>query len=1314
VAGPIVPDLPRRTQRLSERYTSPDSPLSSLTPSAQRAVQRIDSRKLTRGSNLLTDTEASIAGRAAQNLAPTLPTPQTNLIQGLIRNVGDIATGIPKLPVAIAKEIHDLRDIGGNINRATSAASNPLEALGNIATVPGLRLVPGAYVAENLFASENPHLPDGAPAPSPSQLTQNPLFAALDVLPFATGAARSTRTVRTATTLAEKNARVLNTLPQRIRPFSTLARNWRPGGPRTTTRTLGGVDPETGASLNRVQEVLEPNRFGDLMGDAGEWWRGTSVGRTVDEAFGGQSREAARMVNRRTGDIQAMGTGDDPILTSLNATPGERVAGKIASEFTTWEKKYADISAQRRAEIHRSLELDTDLPNLTALEADYINTYRTQSDALLQAQLKNPSPEFRVIDFGGKTEIFDIASARKIQAARNRLDLATSVRDIKTISDPATLAARIDSIVSNPALSKKFREGVARVGVARLRAMGATVPDRSTLRAHISSSSPLNIPTSSLTPRPSPSSLLDPHLNPILLRDPSIRALASNLRSSAWSEARKHLRQIESRANPPLPPALTTAIRESIATESSLARSVSHMERNITILKRPVTDANLERIITTAQSAADSVPPARFYPLVQQQLKERFRQRGTSAADAWDPGTPLTDETFLRLIDEGSFDELFTRDTINQGRREVQQSWQEIRDIQGKNPVYVHRVTPDKAIRRRYAPRAMDFEPNLTQTKARLWDASDTITDPLFALQAQAMEVLIRKGSRLVLDDLISTQAITGRMLRERFRPMAQRAVAKTGEDFNTALTRLIEREFTRFDPQSFLNPSRQTISPYASSSELYLPRSIQSTIDRMKPGPSDLGSVLDTPTRIFRTSLLPLSPRWHLYNIVGGGIMVAMRSPNPLLMGRYAKDAWRMAKGSRDGGRGGLAAISPLAAPGGDVASQGMWLRQMDRNVRLTRQARAQVLYHVKSGMTLRRLHDQARDSRLADLASRGVQKSYEINQLFDDFYRSLAYLENTDAAIRRGLSQPEAVNHGIAHARRALQEWDTLTPMERQTMRFLFPFYSWTRFLLKWTLTYPVDHPVRMAIISTLARTELSDLQTGLPQNLRDLLFLGEPDENGVVRGFNITGSNPFRDVANYASLLGFALGDESGDLSAITGNINPAIGTFLEYLGVDTMSGNSDLYPQLRYNPITGNLDTVRSDNPITTALGNFAPHTRAITSLLGMNDQFKALMAEDPEAAGRMLASSVGIPVLFRDVDLPYEHARAELNRLDAMKRTRSDAMRSGDLSPFDRYPTLAPLRDALSAMQESGEFTPPQPTPDRWGSVREGGRVLNPF
>ena len=642
----------------------------------------------------------------------------------------------------------------------------------------------------------------------------------------------------------------------------------------------------------------------------------------------------------------------------------------------------------------------------------------------------------------------------------------------------------------------------------------------------------------------------------------------------------------------------------------------------------------------------------------------------------------LLDKATHRLYDDPTMVEAVPE--MAKFKREARRSWLDLRD-QGYDPTFVHHVTPERAQSLKF-PRVVDANPSLAQTKARLWDTGPQTTNLALTLNARGMEYLIQQGSRaLVQDYIVPGWSKSLSDLRTELHDAAvTRLEADPSKNYQAHMADLVARDWTPFDPESFINPRSPRIGANPDT-QLMVPKVVADTLERLKPKPSELGKLTDPAMKVFRTSLLPLSPRWHVYNVIGGAVMVGLRSENPLMMWRYLKDARAMAS---EGGPGGfLRAADDLTeaeakaartAPPSTGRAAGEYLRD-------TESAKYQALHDYMGGKTLKRLWDSASVKRtLRDPFNTFVEKSYSFNEWVDDFYKSMAYLEGSDRALTKGLTREQSIVKGIEASRQILQNWDTLTPLERSAMRFLMPFYGWTRTLLKYTLTYPSDHPWRMSIISNFARAEMTDQNSGLPQRLRDLLFIGDVDAEGNQKAINLSGMNPFRDIASYFTLAGFVSGGE-GDIGVLTSQMNPAISTVLQWAGVNPSSGSPELYPDMRYDPTTGQLVVAPRENPGLTAIGNLLPQSRLLMNLTGASNQYRELAARDPGAAGRMLASSAGIPVLNRTVNVPQEVTKAEALRLKYMRQQLNEALKSGDSSAFNAmYPTLTSLVDKLKA------------------------------
>ena len=530
--------------------------------------------------------------------------------------------------------------------------------------------------------------------------------------------------------------------------------------------------------------------------------------------------------------------------------------------------------------------------------------------------------------------------------------------------------------------------------------------------------------------------------------------------------------------------------------------------------------------------------------------------------------------------------------------REFESSWRDLKAA-GVDPVFMHHVTPGREASIDY-PHAADVLRTPSQFKARVGDVTPYVRDPAVVLTHQGLELMSRRATEDFVGSVTDMYGRTVDDLRARFLPAARRRALRDPRiDVEGHLERLIGREFTEWDPASIIpwRAPRSTARAAATSTRVYLPNTVATVIKQLHTPsrPFTLTAALDPITNLFRTSVLALSPRFLLNNIVSGAVMVGARtSPGVFRYLRAAREA-----------------INDGTLPS-------------ELRFQLGESTRDLAEFNIRAGGTLRRLFDEAQQSTNPTVARAGavasprceagagfVEGSYRLNALVDDTYRTMGYLHTRDRALTKGMTAEQAERAGLDAARKVLQTWDDMTPVERSILRRVMPWYSFAKLILGYVAKYPIDHPVRAAVTASIARAELDDLGTGLPETFLNVFFLGEPDDNGHVTALTPGGMNPFRDVANYFTLAGFL------------GSTNPLLSTILETAGIDTGTGGPELYPNLRYSPETGRL-TVDNPNPLLTLVSNVIPQTRILTALTGTSAEYRELLATNPAAARRLLA------------------------------------------------------------------------------------------
>jgi hypothetical protein len=682
---------------------------------------------------------------------------------------------------------------------------------------------------------------------------------------------------------------------------------------------------------------------------------------------------------------------------------------------------------------------------------------------------------------------------------------------------------------------------------------------------------------------------------------------------------------------------------------------------------------NLRRDIRAATAAekllarVDKKAPARFDDLILNRANEQTITRIT-AGKTPEEAAQIADMVVRRQYNAiPGFDVGEVEKILGGYVDDVSATWRELRAA-GEDPIFLHRA-PVNAEAAVAFPRAWESARPLSQVKQRAAPQYQAphVKNLDVALSHQGMEILSTRIAQSMADEISTTFGRTEAELLTRYMPQAEQlARRRPGIDPLAHAERLLKRDFTPYEPANGINFTKGKLTG-RNPERVWLPKTMAQNLERAMPNPASFNAVWDPALSVFRTSVLPLSPRWHLYNIVGGAVSTLMQLPGKAHSGEAIRQAWKIARGTAD---------------------------DVDEALRLElgSMSREQAAFNYMSGKTMGRMLDEASQGQgaKAGLASAAqtaggvgrkvIEKSYQFNQLFDDFYRSYSYLtgkkQASATALKKGknLSDDAAQEAGLHLARKVLQTMDDLTPIERQIVRSIFPFYTFMSHVMRQTLKYPFDHPMRASIMASFARNELADHASGLPDEWLQTFTLGDPDEKGNVWSVSVGGMNPFRDTADLFTVAGFV------------SNVNPAIATVMQSLGFDTMTGGADLYPDLHYDPSTGRL-TADTGNPLTNLVQNTIPQSRIFTALTGINGEYRKLYQDNPDAANRMLASNLGLPVPVRQINLPEQYFRSELRRMEAYEKQQSKAL---DTMSDTNYPEINALVEQVRKLEANGD------------------------
>jgi hypothetical protein len=1361
---PIIPDLPQTLSRLGRKYSgqAPDPnnvlypALSAASPAARSALQRIDLQRVARGQDPLTATQSALGVTAATRNQAITPNPEpTSFFGAALSNLTDLVRGIPQLPVALVNEARALPELTTLLPAAleNSDGGGPLNTLGNVANLPGLRFVPGSFIAGAFGDTYTDPVSGATITPEGvDTLTQNPLFTALDVLPFVSKAAKLSTPYRTAATAIEDQARVLgNPVPRAPRPIPTALRQLGGGveqvadlrqaltslpANRTPVRGFGpaSLANQTGPVAG---PMLRPGPLGRALDVGSDRFATTSLGKYVTDARSPLARAAVERGQHHTSFLTDLkfATRADPLAADiffntskeLNDLSNAWGPGRAEELYADWTSgKASDPAHAASYTPDESAYLARFEQGQTAIQSHLLTIgHDTYKQGMVTGdKARRNVPGLLEIDFPHGKEIYDYSTGAAILDGRAGIERSTWFRDKAAqfrsgapVGSLTDLQAELVGILKDPFLKGPERTQAVRLSLAHAVRSGWDVSDllsnwdrgankgpikRAAFQRAIEDPQFLtrakwNRPLSSTTITQAAQDLAG------YRTDPKAVLLQSHLTAGRWSDALKEIRDLKSRRT--FAPAINLdelqfAVRDANF-ESKLAKRAEEMGG---------TDKQIAKAATKQSAAEVAAMPARWEDLTRAEARKNLgafltnlQSQGKLTAEQTAAGIAAVSDDMVAKVQAivREADPTLV-DTVKVLYNEANKTWQALA-IGGLEPRWTHRTTPAQASRM-FNPQVFD-NPNLTagQLKQRVWDPRPEERNLAISLQHQAYEVLNSIASKNFADEMADWYGVSGSELWAKYEEPARRAVARNPGKYGSlreAIQSLVDRDYVAYSPDQFMQgkrPKGQQLKGMGSQRQTFVPRTVGTTLERLKPQTlSSLERAMQRPMSVFRTSLLPLSPRWHLYNIVGGAIMLgATMDPRAVM---HVVEAYRLARnGGEELGRIESATGKIAMPPSGPLREMQEWF-QKKRDPR----SQASIAHSVAGGATLGRVFNDIWESKASratrDRGARIIEGSYDFNQFVDNFYRSMSYLSGQDTALRRGLSNTEAIDAGILAARDALQSWDRLTPVERSGMRVLMPFYSWTSHLFRFVMQYPHDHPVRLAVTARIAETELSDQATGLPSRFQTMFTPFGLDANGTGTAILPDGLNPFKDVTNWALLGGFLLGQQEGNIAAVTSSLNPFISTPLEAAGFDTFRGAPDLYPDLAYNPATGQLSSIPNGNPALALMGNLMPQSEVLLNYAGLNSDFNELWRRDPDAARRQLWGNLGLPsgLVRFGMNVPEETIKGEVARWEEMRATRSRALSSGNLGLLDSYPVLSAYRQQIERLSETGALDQYQP------------------
>jgi len=508
--------------------------------------------------------------------------------------------------------------------------------------------------------------------------------------------------------------------------------------------------------------------------------------------------------------------------------------------------------------------------------------------------------------------------------------------------------------------------------------------------------------------------------------------------------------------------------------------------------------------------------------------------------------------------------------------------------------------------------------------------------------------------------------------------PLARAKAAGTADDVNDVAMQVIAREYEPFNPGAYGSKLPKLLNQ---DDRIWIPKSIAKNLERYyHPNPSELLGGLSAVNGIFRTAVLPFSVRWQINNTIGGAIVTAITNP-----GAFTKmvEARKVIKAWKEGVEGAL------------PEEIGYGLGSIRKEVAASKYATASYMHGERLGS----LWQKIQESKVKQAGSAAAQKMYDLNSWMDETYKVATHLNIEGKALRKGATAEAAAEAGLQAVNQYFQNWNSLTPIERQVLREIFPFYAFTSYAMRFIMQYPGTHPLRASIMSNMAEAEIKDMNQALPPEMLDYLALNGQDENGDQRFLSLRGLNPFSDTADAFTLQG-----------ALSG-LNPIGQAVVKSLGGDLGYGVGAGQPT--YDKDTGKM-TDEKPGFLESLVSSTVPQVGFLNRLAGRDAEYNALLRTNPEAAQRLLVAGIGIPAMGKTINIPQTQIKGELARLRVQQEVFKRARETGDYTEARKWPALVPMIDQLERLNALGLLKEYNPTAGASNSIVDAVGSVKPW
>ena len=535
----------------------------------------------------------------------------------------------------------------------------------------------------------------------------------------------------------------------------------------------------------------------------------------------------------------------------------------------------------------------------------------------------------------------------------------------------------------------------------------------------------------------------------------------------------------------------------------------------------------------------------------------------------------------------------------------------------------------------------------------RVWGLNVSKFDVMAAVDHPTRQFLARAGLQDYVSTYLDKRVVTARQVIDTMLTHFPDESAGLSEQ---GLLDLAKEKMKGWNLQEFDPADRFGFRlPRWKDGKVYLDADLLRAVEKLSGGDGLFkGGLIEKGTKLFRYSILGLSPRYTAHIIFGGSFLLAMREP--LFFMHIPEMLTRMKEGNLDENLF-TAPTSQMGTSDWQMISKQKkleaWHSQVGKD---TAHYLGQEHIEKKQGIPWKQANPVHWLKAMADI-------NLHFTTTVVHMQKGLSYLTAAARAEKKGyfyengerveMTQERMAYEGMKATEKVFGDLRSMSPFERDVARTVMPFYGWQKHILQYVFTFPADHPWRTMMLANMAEYDTSHSPGGLPSRYQFLFFLGAPDAQGNVTAIDTRAVNPLRDVANYATWGGLISG------------LNPLFTAGFAAVDPQIIYGGNTLYPNLTYDQFYG-ISEAGPQGSLLTAAEQVVPQIGGMQSALQLAGQRQGM--SDSQLI-KSIGNQMNFPWVPQTINLNQETAKTALAQYRVTSNLASTAWQSGNFQPI---------------------------------------------